>query len=534
MNEKTEIQKTIGSAGLIGVAAFAGALIGFVLQLIVAYFFGASSQTDAYFMALSTSELLGKLLMGGSIAAVFLPMFVDRIAQHKYSEAWDMGLNLLHIFGSAFLAVVIVLGVFAQPFVQFIAPGFDASTTELTVSLLRLMLPSFLFLFLVDIIVSMLHAFKRFTVPALLRIVAPLISVVTLVFLANRVGIYALAVGTVISSLVQLALVWRALRRQGLRYRFVLDARDPRIATLIALVLPFVLSMLVTQVAGIVYRILVSELSTGSLSALKYAEKITQFLTIMFLGSVTTVIYPLLSEKATRNDKDGLRATISSAIRLTLFVAVPIVCGTMILSRPIIEVVYGRGSFGGEAVALTSVALFFLIIGLATNAVSSVLGHAVLAYKDTRAAVAITIASQIVAFTLFFLLVPPMGHAGLALASSLVPTSSALLYFVYLRRYIPNLGRIFWHPTYAKIVALAAGMSVVTYLVWSATNFNVLQTSLGAPIRLLVVIGLSAMMFLGGAYAWRVEEMREVLGIVRGKIEKWQGSKKVELAASGK
>jgi len=86
--QNSETRQTTRNAGLIGLTAFGGALVGFVLQLLVAFHFGASNQTDAYFMALSTSEMFSKLLLGGSITAVFLPVFVERLARGRDKEAW--------------------------------------------------------------------------------------------------------------------------------------------------------------------------------------------------------------------------------------------------------------------------------------------------------------------------------------------------------------------------------------------------------------------------------------------------------------
>ncbi len=148
---KEELRGTAKKAGVIGLAAFIGSIIGFFLQLLVAYHFGASGTTDAFFMAQSTSELLGKLLMGGSITAVFIPLFVHKLAQKKTKEAWDLGLNIVNIMAFAYIIAIIVIWIGSSTFIRIIAPGFTGETYNLTVSLLRILLPSFFFLFLVAI-----------------------------------------------------------------------------------------------------------------------------------------------------------------------------------------------------------------------------------------------------------------------------------------------------------------------------------------------------------------------------------------------
>lgn len=519
--EQEEFKNTASSAGLIGLTAFGGALVGFVLQLLVAYYFGAGSNTDAYFMALSTSEMLTKLLLGGSITAVFLPMFVERLTKNKQQEAWHLALNLLHLTAAAFIFLIVLLGLFAEPFVGFIAPGFDTATSALTVSLIRVLLPSFLFLFLVELATSMLHALKQFAIPATLRIIAPLTSIITIVLLVQSIGIYSLALGTVIGSVIQLSTLFWGLRKQGFHYKFLFQPLDPAIKKILILVYPFILSVLMTQGAGIVYRILVSDLASGSLAALKFAEKITQLLTIMFLNSITLVIFPTLSEKAAKADYAGIRSTMASAVRLITFLTVPLIVGVVLLREPLISFLFQRGSFTEQDALLTSTALLFLVIGLTTNGISSVFGHATLALQETKAAVAVTIASQAVAISLFILLVPKLAHAGLALGSSLVPISIALLYYLYLTRFIKNMHTIFLHKTYIKIAILTVGLAAAVYLSLGMTQSFALPRQLSLLTQLIIPTAIGSLIFLAGAYMWKIPEMHQVTDILKGKFAKW-------------
>lgn len=511
--DKQEFQHTARSAGLIGVIALAGALVGFVLQLLTAYFFGASHQTDAYFMAWSTSELIGKLLLGGSIASVFLPLFVQRLTQGKRDDAWTLALNLLHVFTIILTIVLLGLSFFTKQFVVFIAPGFSPEAQQLTVSLLRVMMPAFLFLFLSDMAVAMLTALKQFAIPASVRLIAPAVSVLSLVLLARSLGIYALAIGSLSGALIQFLFMLYGLRRQGFHYRWVLHFNDPLLRRLLHLTYPFIFSMMVTQGAGIVYRVLVSGLSEGSLTALKFGEKITQLLTIMFLTSVTTVLYPLLSEKASRRDFLGMRLTLGSAIRLICLVAVPLTIGVAMLREPLTTLVYHHGSFSAHDVTLTSQALLFLVLGLTVNGISALFGYATLALQETRASVAVTIASQGIAIGLFVLLVPRLALAGLALTSSLVPMAIAFLYFLYLTRFIPQLWQVFWHPALLKIAVLAIALAATIQLALPVTHTPILQ------LMLPTVVG--SLVFFGGAQLWHITEMHEIVFLLKKPFRAW-------------
>jgi putative peptidoglycan lipid II flippase len=513
MSTKTEFQHTAKNAGIIGLTASLGAVFGFVLQLLVAYYYGAGQQTDAFFMAQSTSDLLSKMLMGGSVTAIFIPLFIERLTKHNKSGAWDLALNIVNSVAFVYLILIAIVFFFATQFVHLIAPGFDAEATRLTVSMLRILLPSFFFLFMVEFATSMLQSLKNFSLPAMLRIVTPSISIICIILLVHTIGIYALAVGVVVGSVVQLSILAYGLKKEGMRYRFFIHLKDPALHNLIRLVYPFIFSVIMTQGAGIVYRVLVSGLEEGSLSALKFAEKITQLITIIFINSVTLVIYPMLSEKASVMDMAGIRNTLGRSMRLIVFTTLPLIITVAILRQPIVDIIYRHGSFSPQDAYLTSLALLYLVLGLTTTGISSVLGHAILALQETKAAVAITIASQVVAIALFIILVPHMGLAGLALASSLVPLSSAALYYFYLRKFVPGLYYIFKHIAYIKIIVITAVSCTAVFVLRPLFAFNEIT-------EIIIPLAVGVALYSIFAYMWKLEEMHEVLEIIMKKISK--------------
>lgn len=509
----SEFQHTAKNAGIIGSTAMVGALVGFFLQLLVAYYYGAGAQTDAFFMAQSTSDLLSKLLMGGSVTAIFIPLFVERLTKHNKEGAWDLALNIVNTVGALYFVIIAIVFFFSAQFIYLIAPGFTPEQTKLTVDILKVLLPSFFFLFMVEFATSMLQSLKKFALPALLRVVAPTISIICIMLFVRSIGIYALAVGVVAGSIVQIGLLSWGLIREGMRYRFFIHLKDPALRSLIHLVYPFIFSVIATQGAGIVYRILVSGLEEGSLSALKFAEKITQLITIIFINSVTLVIYPLLAEKASVMDISGIHNTLARSIRLIIFTTLPLIITVALLRRPLVAVIYQHGSFSLQDAHLTSLALMYLVLGLTTTGISSIFGHAILALQETKIAVSVTIASQVVAMVLFYILVPYMGVGGLALASSLVPISSAVLYYAYLRKHVPNLRVIFYQSAYIKIAMLAG---VACTLVFALRSYIV-----SSPIiELTVPLITGAVVYCALAYAWKLEEMHEVLDIFRSKVHK--------------
>ncbi len=516
--DKHEFKRTVKNAGIIGIMGVLAAIIGFLLQSLIAYYFGANKATDAFITAQYTSELLSKILLGGSVVAVLIPIFLQKKVTEGKESAWKLALTIIHCTGILYIVLIAIVGIFTTPFVHSIAPGFAPDTAQLTINLLRIMIPAFFLLFIVDLGSAILQAVQHFSTPSSLRVIAPIVSVLSLVTLAPAIGIYSLAVGAVIGALIQVSLIFFTLRRQGFVYRLYWDIQDPAVKKLLLLVLPFIFSMLATVLAGVIYRRLGSFLEPGSLTAIRNAEKITQLLSYIFLGSITTAVYPVLSEKVAKGDPQQLLPTLASAIRLVFFASLPLAIGPMLLSVSIIKIAYEHGKFTPENTHATAVALFFLSIGLLTNTISSLFGNATLAIQRTKASVAVTIISQIISIILFVILTPRMGLAGLALASSLGPIFIAAMYIFYLRRHIPNILSVFWHTTYLKALFLISIMAVVVY------NLNQLEFLQETPtlVRAVAVAAVGAIIYLGGAHVLKIPEMNmatELFG------DKWRSIK---------
>ncbi len=506
--EKTSYIKTARAASIVSISAVLASLVGFVLQLAMAYYFGAGKETDAFFMAQSTSELLSKLLLGGALASVFLPLFVEQMTRNEKERAWQMALNLFHISAFSFLLLIILVGFFTESFVNFIAPGFSPDVKNLTVLLIRFMLPAFLFTFLSEIAISILHSFKKFSLPALLKLLTPSISVVILLIFVKQIGIFSLALGTLLGSALQFFVLFAAVCKLGMPYKIVFNFRQKDFKRILYLVFPFIFSALATEAAGIVYRILVSDLSAGSLSALKFAEKIFQIISIVFLGTVTTIIFPTLSQKAALKKTEDLRRILSLAFRAIAFFALPITIGLIILAQPTIILFFQRGSFEAKSTEATAIALIYFMLGLLINGWSSVFGHATLAFKATRISVIVTIGSQVVAIVLFYLLVKPLQHAGLALASSLVPLSIIFFYYLYLRKKIPQLLSIFKDVFYIKISVLAVLLGLICWEVKKIIEPYLNYTlQINAFIEIAVITSVGGLIYLLLAQVWKIKEM---------------------------
>lgn len=490
MADDASLLRAAKSGSAIGMAQLAAYALGFLVSMATAEQFGVSRTTDAYFMAASTAELLAKILLGGALTSVFLPIFTEAITKGDPDRAWKLFQALFLLAFLAFALLGGLLQVAAEPLIGILAPGFQGDAQSLTVLLLRFLLPAYLFSFLADLATVPLHAHRRFGLPATSRLIVPLLTLFAIFALVHRLGVLTLALGTLAGTALHVGILLTALRRSGYRFRPRLELFTPDVRRVLTLALPFALSILAAQGAGTVYRILVSLEPEGALASLKFGEKIYQMTNILFFGTVTQVAFPAFARAAA--SPEALRARFSEATRAVAFLGIPLTVGTILLREPLVRLLFERGAFTPEATVATSLLVPFLIIGVLGNGISSLLGHLTLALQATKISVGVNIALQAIAASLFVLVTPTLGTVGLALVSGLGPFILVLLYLWALRDRGLRLGAVVLDRVFVKL--LVAGAACGT-LVAAATT--VLQRLPAGSVRDGLMLGTGGLVGAG-------------------------------------
>ncbi len=500
------------SGTIVGAAQLAQYVLTFLLGVAVAAFFGVAGTTDAYFMASSTAEMLTKILLGSALASVFLPVLVSLLAKGDVARARTLFSGLLTLAFLAFVLLGTVMEVFADPIIRFLAPGFPPETHRLTVTLLRFVIPAYLFGFLTELATVPFHAARRFALPAVSRLVVPALTLLALLALTGRVGINAVVIGTLIGTAVQFVTLLAVLRPAGYPYQPTVPWRHAELRRVVVLTLPFVLSIIAADGAGAVYRILVSHEPTGALASLKFSEKIYQISNLLFLGTITQIAFPAFAAAA--GSAEDLRARFRTALRAVAFFTIPLSVGIIVLREPLVRALYQRGAFTAAATTATAALLPFFIIGLFGNGVSSLLGHLTLALQKTRSAVGVNVALQAIAAALFVLLVPRFGPPALAFVSGIGPFILSALYLFRLRPHFPGLASAFADRHLLAILVAGAATAVLTSLGLRASAL--LPPGFGRDLASLAAGALlGGGGFLAVSWLFRVPEVRTVGALLR-------------------
>lgn len=488
-------------------------LLGFVRDQVIAFYFGASGQTDAYLVAMT----LPNLFMGvwvGAIGTAFLPVFSQRPVQDGDEAAWRVSDTIFALTAGLGL-VMAALGVALAPWlVRLMAPGFDADTMHLAVAATRIVFPAVVLAVLTGPLKAVLNSFQHFTAPAAAPIVQNLVILVALVGLVGvaGVGVEGLAVGLATGMVLSVLMQFPALRRRGFRLRLRLDLHDPGVRRTLALVAPLILGALFGQVYVLVDRALASGLPAGSIAALSFADKLRQLPLGVFAAAVATVVYPSLSQMAARGDVTGLKDTLGIGIRLVALVTVPSAVGLMVLREPLVRLLFQRGAFDAGDTAATAAALLFYALGMVGLGANAVLVTAFYSLRDTVTPVVIGGVGTAVNIALDYLLVGPLAHAGLALANSVTALVSTALLLVALHRRLGAMGYRQMGLALGKVVAASLVMGSVVLVMLGGGETKQLAASrlltgaLGQIIWLAAMIIVGALVYLAGVLALRVEE----------------------------
>lgn len=525
MSEELQVARR---AGIVGAATMLSRVLGLIREQVMAAFFGAGFATDAFNVAYRLPNLLRDLFAEGAMSSAFVPTFTESLHRRGSDEAWAFGRQLMAALLGV-LAAICVVGWIATPWlVRVFAPGFDQipGKLELTVFLTRIMLPFLPAVALAAVAMGMLNARGSFAVPALaptLFNLGMIVGGVGLIPVVERLGqpaIVAMALGVVLGGIGQFVVQLPALSRMGFRFRIERLRPHPGVRRVATLMLPAAIGLAGTQVNLLVTTIIASMLTQGSVSWLWYAFRLMHLPIGVFGVALATVSMPALSRAAVDQDLPALKNTLSATLRLVFFLTAPAALWLAVMSVPVIALLYEHGRFTPADTAQTAAALVMYCVGLPAFAALTVLTRTFYALGDTRTPVRASFISVALNLGLNLLLIGPLrdlglGHAGLALATSITSIANTTQLALALRRRVGPLGgsrmaNTLWRVSAAA--AIACGLCVVMLRVLGP---RVPAGPVGDAI--LVVAGFALAVGTGWAAmrALRVEELAVVEELAR-------------------
>jgi len=500
-------------AGLVMVLILASRLLGFFRERAIADVFGLSIETDIFRLAFNIPDLMYYLLIAGGFNAAFIPVFSGYLARGEEDEGWRLTATFLSVV-VALLALMVVLGIaFAPQLSPLVAYSYRGDERELLVRLMRLMFPAVFFTALAGAGMGIHRSYKNFAPPMWGPILYNAFIIASTYLLGEELGVVGMAYGTVAGAianfLLQVPFIWRKSRGK----RLSIDLSHPGLQQVLKLMGPAVVSLSIYQVNFIVSSNLASGLAEGSPTALRVAQTIVQLPLGVFGMGIGMVILPSLSGLAARGERDAFREMFSQSIRTVFFITIPSAVGLAVLRHPIVRLLFETGQFDAADTEMAAFALLFFTAGVWAQAGVQVLTQVYYAMQETKTLVRVSVTALVLntLLSLLFVRFTPLGHGGLALASSITVIVNLLNYLFNLRAKIGSIdGRSIARSTLSAGLASLI-MSVVVYWTDRGTEGLFGASTQGELFHLLLVISVGVAVYALAAWTLRIPELHLVL-----------------------
>jgi putative peptidoglycan lipid II flippase len=473
-------------------------ILGFIRDLVFAHWFGASAATDAFFVAFKIPNFLRRLFAEGSFSVAFVPILTEyrtkrnRVELQRFTD---------HMAGSLGLVVLLVslVGVVAAPIlVMIFAPGFwneSEGKYELTVEMLTLTFPYLFFITMTAFAGSILNTYNRFWVPAFTPVLLNLALIGCALWLSPMMEqpIVALAWGVLIAGILQFLFQLPFLWRVGLFPRPRVAFKDPGVMRVMRLMVPALFGVSVSQINLLLDTLIASFLISGSISWLYYSDRLMEFPVGVLGVALGTVILPSLSRRHAEDSREAFSHTLDWALRLNILFGLPAAAGLFLLAGPMLATLFYSSAFDQHDVEMATRSLMAYAPGLMAIMLIKVLAPGFYGRQDTKTPVRIGIIAMSVNMLLNIILVFPLAHAGLALATTLSSGLNAYLLYRALRQgdvYTPTHG---W--TALLIRAFAATFIMAALLWWWGGDISQwLTDSASARVWRLAILIASAIL----------------------------------------
>ena len=514
------------SASLVSVAVMCSRVLGLIREQVFATLFGAGLAYDAFVVAYRIPNLLRDLFGEGALSAAFVTVFTEYDSKRGARATWTLAANVLTVVGTL-VALLCLLAMAAAPaIVHVLAPGFAVvpGKTELTVTMTRIMMPYLLFVSLAAVAMGMLNSKGFFFLPSLASSFFNLGSIIGGTSLAlffrhlGQPGILGMACGTLLGGALQFLVQLPPLRKSGFRYRLVFRPLDPGVRRVFRLMLPATIGLSATQLTLFVNTNFAASCGDGAVSWLTYAFRLVHLPTGMFGVAFSVAALPVLARQAALQDRSGFRETLASSLVMVTSLTVPATVGLMLLSAPIIRMIFEHGAFTAHDTAMTAQALQMYALGLIAYTGVKVLVPVFYAIDSPRYPVIGSFLSVALNVLVILATIGPLQHRAIALATSATMSGNMLFLAWILHRKLGGLPLARLGVALAKILLAAAGMGATLVAARRALapwlNGSVAQEI--AAVGALVILGAAT--YLAAVLLLRVPEPLEIAARLRQRL----------------
>lgn len=486
---------------------------GLLREFIVAIQLGATAESDIFKTASAMPQVFFSAV-AAALVTTFIPIFSDiKYDEKKADKFFNNVLNI--IIGLCGILSIIAILVSPQ-LVKLFAGGFKGYNFVLTVKLTQILMPSIIFLGISGLYTGYLQSYNKFIQPALTGIAANIAIIIGLVIFYKYYGIMAAILSVFVGAVTQ-AITQRPFMGKRYKYKFIVDFKDKNVRKMMILAVPILVSSAVSQINLMVARNFASYLVNGSISVIDYASKFSTIINQVFIVSITTVLYPKLTEKFALNNIEEFKDLFVKSVNIVMLVSIPLIFGLAVLSEPVIKLVLEHGKFNSNATLVTATCLKYLAFSAFGYSLMDILGKVFFAMKNT--VIPMINGFILVGVNILFILIlgPIMKVNGIALATTLSVTILALILFIEIRKKLNGISYRLIFIGFIKMTLSGAVMASAVFMCWRLLNAILPVSSMFLALNIIASTIVGVIVYIVMLIFLKVEELRE---LVRLKIKK--------------
>ncbi|MBN1288624.1 MAG: murein biosynthesis integral membrane protein MurJ [Actinobacteria bacterium] len=481
----------------------------------------AEGLADSFNLANITPNIVYDLLIGGVLASLFIPIFVEYLSGKSEEEAWHVANSVFNVT-LVLLSVVAVGMCIAAPYVikaqTFLASGRAQMETDATF-LLRFFIFEIVFYGFCAIYSGILNSYKHFTIPAFAPIINNIVVMATVAIYYQFRNIYILAIGATLGVVCMALVQYPWIRRTGFRYKPVFDLKHPAVRKLGHLAIPVLGYVVINQIGLWVVNILAAQVQ-GGISAYQYAYIFFQLPYGIVAVSIITVLFPTLSEHSAKADTGEIIQSVSLGVRTTAFIVIPSSVGYAILARPIVRLLLQHLNFNSRDTEMLASVLFYFVLGLFFFSIFMLVLKVFYSMQDTRTPmiiagliIGLNIAVDFIYFYAFSTDI--MKVSGLALGNTTAYVIGSVCVTAVLWK---RLGRIDGRKIATSLTRITVASAIMGLACW-VTSWLVektvgVATFYGQLLQVVGAIAAGATVYIAMALILKSEEMNSLKRLI--------------------
>lgn len=489
------------------VATLLAKACGLIRDSMIAGYFSAGMETDAFMTATKLPTMLFDMVIGGVISASFIPIFTS-LKEEKGKEVAEKFASRFIMMIVTVAVVISLLGIiFSDNLVALLAPGFTGEKHNLTATLSAIMFPMIIFTGLAFSFVGLLQSYGEYNIPSVISLVSNVVIIAYFPLFADKFGIKGLAYTMLVAWSLQVIIQIPSLIKFRFRFRPDFRFNDAGIKAALALAGPMLICTWVQPLYSVINSRLASAIS-GAPTVLELANRLYVVMTGVFSFVVTNLIFPKAAKANAENNDEEAKSLIVVSLKSMVFILLPLTLGIIVLASPITSIIYEHNKFDSHSVIKVANALRCYSVGMVALGINEVLSKYFFSMKNSRTPMRNSIISIAVNIALAYLLFGAIKTSGLALAAAGGSICNAFLNAVSLR-HMKLFGREDWFGV-VKVGISATIMAIVVAMFYRMLSF--MQGGFLNNIILCAICGMTGILvYFIMAYILRVDTVMNLI-----------------------